>query len=492
MKEKAPFFILMFISKISIMSIIPYKKVSLKSEGRLELIDDETKFNNLSTSIYTSQLDSTSGAEYSSWFNYFKRQTPNITTKKNVISWVGENYKTVEKYIYDTNVSNASPISEDGKYKFNTVRNHLQTFCTILLRIDKHKFREYVRSHYKLSFEFGDKARELVQNQELSKRELENFITYHELVQKRNQLKDIFDKSKQLTNMNSIKNHMAYLVLCLNLRLDFLDMEIWNTTKEPPINTTNYLWMKDKDDMIIVINQDKVSHHEKAKGTRGMYPLKNEIINKNDIKITDGHGLMIILNDSTSSLPRNHVLIKLKDYNPKSSEHLPDATYNQSILKWAFKPRKPTQNTLRKSYINYFYNLPNTNINDHKAIAYRMRHSYSTASENYVKLNIDPDALPVITGSEVKLLPDKIPELNIKSKQLFNPAEYSKKYRDTHKDEVDKARKANYIKNKSHILATKIIWHLNQNLSKAPRKSSIDKYNLIQDPDTKLWSIQLP
>jgi len=280
MKEKAPFFILMFISKISIMSIIPYKKVSLKSEGRLELIDDETKFNNLSTSIYTSQIDSTSGAEYSSWFNYFKRQTPNITTKKNVISWVGENYKTVEKYIYDTYVSNASPISEDGKYKFNTVRNHLQTFCTILLRIDKHKFREYVRSHYKLSFEFGDKARELVQNQELSKRELENFITYHELVQKRNQLKDIFDKSKQLTNMNSIKNHMAYLVLCINtmippLRLDFLDMQIWNNKKEPPINTTNYLWIKDKDDMIIVINQDKVSHHEKAKGTRGMYPLKN-------------------------------------------------------------------------------------------------------------------------------------------------------------------------------------------------------------------------
>ena len=60
---------------------------------------------------------------------------------------------------------------------------------------------------------------------------------------------------------------------------------------------------------------------------------------------------------------------------------------------------------------------------------------------------------------------DRIPELNIKSKQLFNPVEYSKKYRETHKDEVDKARKDNYSKNKNHILATKIIWHLNQNLS---------------------------
>ena len=59
------------------MPIITYKKVNSKSKGRLELIDDETKFNNLSTSIYKSELDTTLETEYSSWYNYFKNQTPN-------------------------------------------------------------------------------------------------------------------------------------------------------------------------------------------------------------------------------------------------------------------------------------------------------------------------------------------------------------------------------------------------------------------------------
>jgi len=113
---------------------------------------------------------------------------------------------------------------------------------------------------------------------------------------------------------------MAYLVLCLNtmappLRLDFLDMEIWKKKTEPPTDTTNYLWIKAKDDMIIVINQDKVSHHEKAKGIRGMYPLKNEIFNKTyNTQITNGVELMEILNDSLTALKRDHVLISLKDY----------------------------------------------------------------------------------------------------------------------------------------------------------------------------------
>jgi hypothetical protein len=175
--------------------------------------------------------------------------------------------------------------------------------------------------------------------------------------------------------------------------------------------------------MVIVINKDKVSHHEKSKGTRGIYPLKNEIVNKKfGTKITNGIELMEILNDSLLSLKRDHVLIALKDYSPKGTEHMADSTYNQSILQSIFKPRKPSQNTLRKAYINHFYNLPKTNINDHKAIAFRMRHSYSTASENYVKLNIKQEDLPDIIGSPVKLVPEKImQDLTIKQKPSFDP-----------------------------------------------------------------------
>jgi hypothetical protein len=196
LKHHNIFYWIFIISKIR-MSIIPFKKVTTKSKGRLELIDDESKFNSISTSIYTSQLDTTLETEYLSWYNHFNTQTPKITTKKANLLWIGTHYKIVEKYIYDKYVANASPVSGVGKYKFNTVRNHLQAFCTILLRIDKHKFREYIRKHYILSFEFGNKAKELVQTQELSKQELANFVTYPELVQKRDQMKTIYDKSKK-------------------------------------------------------------------------------------------------------------------------------------------------------------------------------------------------------------------------------------------------------------------------------------------------------
>ena len=100
--------------------------------------------------------------------------------------------------------------------------------------------------------------------------------------------------------------------------------------------------------------------------------------------------------------------------------------------------------------------------------------------------------MPDIVGSEVKLLPDRIPmhDLQIQKKPLFNPSEYSKKYRNEHKDEIDKARKESYVKNKDKILATKIIWHLNNNLSRKPRQASIDRYGLIQNMDTGFWTIK--
>ena len=119
-----------------------------------------------------------------------------------------------------------------------------------------------------------------------------------------------------------------------------------------------------------------------------------------------------------------------------------------------------------------------------------MRHSYATASENYVKINVAQEDLPDIIGSEIKLLPERMHDLKIQKKPLFNPSEYSKKYRAEHKDEIDKSRKESYVKNKDKILATKIIWHLNNNLSRKPRQASIDRYGLIQNMDTGFWTIK--
>jgi hypothetical protein len=132
------------------------------------------------------------------------------------------------------------------------------------------------------SFKYGHFAQELVQTQKFTQDQLDQYVHYVELVEKREQMKEIYEKNKKSKTINGLKHHMAYLTLCLNtmippLRLDFLDMIVYRKVKEPPNDNDNYLWIKSDTDMVVVINTDKVSHHEVKKNKRGMYSLKNEI-----------------------------------------------------------------------------------------------------------------------------------------------------------------------------------------------------------------------
>ena len=472
--------------------LLPYKERKNKSEGRIELIDDKYQYENLKQSKYSAELpNAVVKKDYDSWYTYFKDNDKDVLNDnpRSDMSWINQNYEAVYQYIQDRYIDG----KHGRKYKPNTKRNHLQSLATVLLQLDKVKFREYIRDIYLKSFEYGEEAKETVQNQQFNEDEQMNFVQYTELVEKRNQLAELFDQIKKSQRPENIKTHMQYLVLCLNtmippLRLDLLDMEIYRSKKPPPKNEINYLWIASPTDMTIVINQDKVSHHSDKKGERGEYHLADEIVNKTyKTKITNGMKLMEILNDSLSSLKRDYVLIKLQGYSTKSTEPMPASTYNQSILQALFKPRKPNHNMIRKAYINHFYNLWGTNINDHKAIANRMRHSYATASENYIKLNIDPSMQPQIEGTVVKVPPVIMPPLKVQSKPKFDPTEYSKKYREKHKDKIEENRKKNYKQNPDKVLARKIIWHLNNNLVKKPQKASIERYKLKFNKKLELW-----
>jgi hypothetical protein len=116
-----------------------------------------------------------------------------------------------------------------------------------------------------------------------------------------------------------------------------------------------------------------------------------------------------------------------------------------------------------------------------------MRHSYATASENYIKLNIDPGMQPQIEGSVVKIAPVIMPPLTVQTKPKFNPVEYSKKYREKNKDKIDQNRKDNYKKNTDKVLARKILYHLNNKLVKKPQKASIERYKLTFNVRLELW-----
>ena len=105
-----------------------YKKVEVGQKGRLNIIDDEASFDEREESIYVKNLgNNTVVKDYESWCNHFKEEKSKIlTSPKSKMTWIEEHYKVVEQYIYDKYVSNVSPVSGVGLYKFNTVRNHLQ------------------------------------------------------------------------------------------------------------------------------------------------------------------------------------------------------------------------------------------------------------------------------------------------------------------------------------------------------------------------------
>ena len=473
---------------------LPYKERNYKKDGRIELIDDKYQFDRLKQSKYSAELpNSVVKKDYDSWYSYFKDNDKAVLNdnQRSDMSWVNQNHEAVLKYIQDKYIDG----KHSRKYKPNTKRNHLQSLATVLLQLDKVKYREYIRDIYLKSFEFGDEAKVTVQNQQFNEEEQMNFVSYTELVQKREQLAELFDEIKKSHRPENIKTHMQYLVLCLNtmippLRLDMLDMEIYRSKKAPPKNEINYLWIKSATDMTIVINQDKVSHHDDKKGLRGEFKLSKdyEIINEQSgFQITQGVKLMEILNDSLSSLKRDYVLIKLQGYSTKSTEPMPASTYNQSILQTLFKPRKPNHNMIRKAYINYFYSHPKANLNDKKAIANRMRHSYDTAAVNYIKLNIDPGMQPQIEGSVIKVPAGPMAPLVVKTQPKFNPVEYSKKYREKNKDKIEQNRKDNYKKDPDKVLARKILLYLNNNLVKKPQKASIERYKLTYNSEKQLW-----
>ena len=105
--------------------------------------------------------------------------------------------------------------------------------------------------------------------------------------------------------------------------------------------------------------------------------------------VTNGQRLNEIINNSLMYAPRNYVLIGVK-----IGGAMVDTAYN-SALATMFAPRKPTQNTMRKMFINHWHRKElSTGIL--KEIAYRQRHSLFVAMESYRKINL---------GGEIKPLP---------------------------------------------------------------------------------------
>ena len=350
----------------------------------------------------------------------------------------------------------------------------------------------------------------------LSDKDLANFVTYEELVARRDELEKEWIKAP-----NDLKLNIYHLLLCVNtyvppLRLDWLDMNVYpprlkdgkvikkrvdpSTLPPPPENLENYLWEEKEGHWAVVINADKIESKRKDRD------LPRQVMRLNDDieGVTNGKRLNEIINESLKYAPRDYVLVGVK-----TGEMTRDTGYN-AALATMFKPRKPTQNTLRKAYINYWHRKElSTAVL--KEIAYRQRHSLFVAMESYRKINLGGEikALPLepsklvaapevvipILPTESKTIPVLPPEAKrapmAPPKPVFNYVEYSKEYRAAHRAEINKKQSDKYEADKQRILAVQILGKLNRGQSTRPTAKSILQYGLKQDDFTGKWTSAL-
>ena len=447
------------------------------------------------------------------WYNVFKenKMIP-VGKTKNDTAWIAKNYDKIHKWITTT-------YGNEEMYSKNTLRNHLEGLANTLLHIDKYKYKEIVRPMFNEALVVQKKLD--IENTEsmLTDKEVKNFVHYPEIVRERDRL----DEHLQ-TNPNDKKTNIYHLILSVNtyippLRLDWIGMKFHPERindagkaikvteamrKKPvPVTADSYLHEYTEGHWAIVINHDKVSEYHKEKFDeiqktlkeddrkdyeRFTYKLDDDIIQENPkfIRVTDGKEMNKIINRSLKYWNRDYVLPAVRS---NGSEPMGESSYVtafRTLFSDPDNPRAPTQNLLRKMYINHWYEYFNLSEKTKIQIALRMRHSTKIASKAYRKINV-----PELKGNFEGYTPKETPTVELslprKTKDSFNPSQYAKQYRNDHKDKIQKWRQEFYKANKETILAKKQLALLNKGLVINPTAHSVETYRVRYDDKKKQW-----
>lgn len=348
------------------------------------LLDNPEQFDSIKTGLKTiTSLKEHEQNTYSALYNKIGYTFENA--RKGQLDWVGRHYKELIKYV------------KDNYDKGNTIRNKLEGIAHMLLAIDKHHFKEDVRRIFNETLAIQKKVDQVRDLSLLTPAELEDYVPYPYLMEKFNQLTRL-----RIENRKDLKLNMYHLLIAVNvlippLRRNWSGMEVWPHRKvdgrlrkitpelrsiPPPEDDINYLWEQAPGDFAICLNSDKIENMRKSKDIpRQIIELKIEIEG-----VTRGADLNSWLRMSLEDVPRNYVLIGVR-----SKAAMIDSSYDQALASM-FTPRAPTQNLMRKIYVNYWWkqNLSAQQRND---MAFRMRHTPNVAMSSYLKINA-PTKIP--------------------------------------------------------------------------------------------------
>ena len=392
----------------------------------IKKIDDPAHFAMIHSGITKeSELGDDEQAKLNTWANALKAE---FQPGENQLTWFRRNMTPILMHIQST-------------YKNpSTRRSHMNAMANIVLGIDKQSGVNVglARLLFAEVNQLGTEIAAAKGDNHTTPEFLANYVPYAALVAAR----DVLAASDQRSHVS----RMRYLILCLGtyippLRLDWLNMRVYRNKKPPPADDTNYLWGYAPQKYAIVMNADKIEGRRQAAGRE-----RQVIRLDDDLKgITDGSTLNGILDKNLAAEPRDYVLTG-NDGSPMAS-----STYNL-ILAQMFVPRSPTQNMIRKAYINHWYaDEQKLTEGQLKQIADRMRHTKETARSSYRKVDA-PTELVALSN----------PPIDRKAKQR----DATQKFRANHPELVAR---------------TKLISSINSS-KRTPKKDTMERHQLYRDP----------
>lgn len=450
-------------------------------------LDDQETFDAINTGItqYQNLPTEVIKQNYKALYNHAKKE--NICGRRlqlnsvSDITWMAKCFDKMKTFVQ----------THPGYTKDTTRRFQYETIAWVLLSIDKRKHKEDSRFFWNEAMRLQDAIDKARDDNLLTDEQLQNYVSYTELLA----MQQKWNKA-WLADPKNVKLNIYHLLLALNtlvppVRKNYHEMQFWTDKKKPPpVNKTNYLWEQYPSRWTMVINYDKVENKRVAKGyERQEFKLEDEIKD-----VTDGKKLNDIINKSLIYLPRDYVLVGVKNK---------DAPMNSNSYDTALKSifgKKVTQNLIRKAWVNHWYGISSLAIK--KQISYKMRHSVQVAEQSYQKINVPvkpksikqsqkkDEADDTEDDDDAKEPPAPRPKIAKPQpkKEYFNPAKYSRDYRKLHPDKIKKQRADYYVKNSEKVLRAKILWLLNiAQTTKHPTKKSIDKYDLKYSPSEKKW-----
>lgn len=477
------------------------------------------RFNAIKTGYKTlAPLNQHEKDTYGVIWTYFKQSKEiQLPKEKNSILWVAENYEKVQEYLEKRYVP-------ENDYKESSIRNRMEGLANLLLAIDKNKFKDIVRPYFIKGLQMQKKLDAKKGDNLLEPKEEQNWVSYGMLCKNRDELYDAWTKDPK-----NVKKNMNHLVLALNtyvppVRLNYVEAMFWGKRwghgdSEPPkgINESNYIWEYSPGKFALVMNNDKIEGKRQAHGdNRQIMPFDQEISG-----VTNGKQLNEILNDSLKYLPRKYVLQAVNVGGPMGK-----SSYDKAIQA-TFSPQKPTQNIIRKAYVNYWHrSKPELSDNVKKEIAKRMRHTLGVAQHTYYKINLpvhpddnypssthtkphkaihvdEPVRLTRVTRATANVDAQSVakPTANVNAHSfvinkktankapLFDPVKYSQEYRQKNKADIKKKRQEAYKDDdkKNAILRAKVLHNLNNGLTKNPRKATLERYDIKYNEQQNLY-----